>query len=151
MRIPVGPVAADAAIQLGITDPVLASTIAASLTVALAAIEVPPLSHPTVLLRSRKRLAERISELAGAIAIVGVTPRNARHLVAITDQLRAAGVVGIQLVWDGTSHSLAHERHVFAALEHARSLPTAAPLVIATTIDPAPALRLLVAHRLRRT
>lgn len=147
MRIPVGPVAADAAIQLGIADPLLASAIATSLTTVLAAIEVPPLSHPTVLLRSRKRLAERISELAGAIAIVGVTPRNARHLVAVTDQLRAAGVVGIQLVWDGTSH----ERHVFAALEHARSLPTSAPLVVATTIDPAPALRLLVAHRLRRT
>ncbi len=147
MRIFVGPVAADAAIQIGIADPVLANAVAAALTAALAAIEVPPLSHPTVLLRSRKRLAERAAELAGAIAIVGVTPRNARHLVALTDQLRAAGVVGIQLVWDGASH----ERHVFAALEHARGLPAAAPVVLATAIEPAPALLLLVAHRLRRT
>jgi hypothetical protein len=147
VRIPVGPVAVDASIQIGIADPVLAGAIAASLTAALAAIEVPPLSQPTVLLRSRKRIAERLVELSGAIAIVGVTPRNARHLVAITDQLRAAGVAGIQLVWDGASH----ERHVFAALEHARSLVVSAPLVVAATIEPAPALRLLVAHRLRRT
>lgn len=147
MRLPVGPVAGDASIQIEVEDPVLGAAIATAVTAALAAIEVPSLSHPVVLLRSRKRLAERAAELAGAIAIVGVTPRNARHLVAITDQLRAAGVVGIQLVWDGGSH----ERWVFAALEHARSLPAAAPLVLATTVQPAPALRLLVAHRLRRT
>jgi len=147
VRIPVGPVAVDASIQIEVADPILAAAIAAAVTSALAAIEVPPLSHPVVLLRSRKRLAEQLGALAGAIAVVGVTPRNARHLVAITDQLRAAGVVGIQLVWDGSSH----ERWVFAALEHARSLPAAAPLVVATTLDPAPALRLLVAHRLRRT
>jgi hypothetical protein len=143
VNLPVGPVAVDASIRIGIADPALASKVAAALSAALAAVEVPPLVHPTVLLRSRKRLAERLTELAGAIAIVGVTPRNARHLVEIIDRLRAAGVVGIQLVWDGAGH----DKHVFAALERARSQPAAAPVVLATTIEPAPALRLLVQGR----
>lgn len=140
MIIPVGPVAVDAAIRIGIADPALASKIASALTTALAAIEVPPLTHPTVLLRSRKRIT---AEVAGAIAIVGVTPRNARHLVEIIDKLRAANAAGIQLVWDGSFH----EKHLFAALERARSQPAAAPVVLAATLEPAPALRLLVQGR----
>jgi len=148
VRIPVGPIARDAAIHIGIGDPVLADAVASALRQALA-IELPALAHPVVYLRSRKRMAERGADLAGALAVVGVTPRNARHLVALIDGLRAAGVVGIQLVWDG----IADERHVFAALERARSMPAAAPVVVVdvTTIEPAPALLLLVAHRLRRT
>jgi len=78
--------------------------------------------------------------------MVGVTARNSRHLVAIVDGLRAAGVAGIQLVWDGESG----ERHVFAALERARSNPAAAPVVLATGLEPVPALHTLIAHRNQR-
>lgn len=149
IRVPVGPVARDAAIQVGIADPALATAVADAVAGALAALEVPPLANPLVHLRSRKRLAALALDgsLAGAIAIVGVTPRNARHLVALIDGLRAAGVAGIQLVWDARDG----ERHVFAALERARANPAAAPVVLATTPDPVPALRLLIEHRLRRS
>lgn len=143
MRIAVGPIASDAAITLGVADPALEQRLASAITGALAAIEVPPLAHPTVLLRSRKRLAERAAELANAIAIIGVTSRNARYLVALIEGVRAAGAVGVQLVWDGASH----ERFVFGALEHARGTPAAAPVVVANTIEPVPALRLLVSQR----
>lgn len=146
VRIAVGEVASDAAITLGVADPGLAQRLASAITEALAAIEVPPHSHPTVLLRSRKRLGERVVELNNAIAIIGVTPRNARHLVALIEGVRAAGVIGVQLVWDGASH----ERFVFGALEHARGTPAAAPVVVAETIEPAPALRLLVEHHHQR-
>jgi hypothetical protein len=146
----VGPIARDATIQIGVADPALATTIASAVTGALATLEIPELACPLVHLRSRKRLAALVLDgsLAGAIAIVGVTPRNARHLVTLIDGLRAAGAAGIQLVWDGDARD---ERHVFAALERARATPAAAPVVVATGSEPAPALRLLIAHRLRRS
>lgn len=150
MRIPVGEVARDAAIEVAIADPALAGRVAAAIEGAVAAIEVPALAHPVIYLRSRRRLAERGAALAGAIAIVGVTRTNARHLVELIDGLRAAGAAGIQLVWDPAADARA-ERHVFAALERARAAPAAAPVVVATTLEPVPALRLLIAHRSRRT
>lgn len=150
MRIPVGEVARDAAIEVAIADPALAGRVASAIEIAVAAISVPPLAHPIVHLRSRRRLAERGAELTGAIAIVRVTRNNARHLVELIDGLRAAGAAGIQLVWDTTADPGA-ERHVFAALERARAAPAAAPVVVATTLDPVPVLRLLIAHRPRRT
>jgi hypothetical protein len=106
---------------------------------------------PTVRLRSRKQLAEVASRLGGAIAIVPVTAKNARHLMALVDGIRAAGAIGVQLVWDGAAPPRAEvERHVFAVLERARATPGEPPVVVAATEVPVTALELLVAHRSRR-
>ena len=128
-------------IGIHVADPALAE--------ALRAIDLAPPACPLVTLRSRKRLAEIAATLAGAIAIVPITLRNARHLVELTDGIRAAGAAGIQLGWDGADRPLL-ERHVFAVLEHGRATPGAAPIVLAPTREPAAALRILVAHRRQR-
>jgi hypothetical protein len=106
-------------------------------------------AHPrTVRARSRKGLAREASRLGGAIAIVRVTARNARHLAALVAAARAAGALGVQLVWDGADPPRAAiEHHVFAALEHARATPGEPPVVLAITDQPAAALRFLIAHR----
>jgi hypothetical protein len=108
----------------------------------------PPAPVRTVRVRSRKGLARDAGQLGGAIAIVPVTPRNARHLIALVDGARAAGALGVQLVWDGVDPPRATVEHrVFAALEHARATPGAPPVVLAACDRPAPALCFLIAHR----
>ena len=136
-------------IGIHVADPALAEAITTQIAAALRAIDLAPPACPLVTLRSRKRLAEIAATLAGAIAIVPITLRNARHLVELTDGIRAAGAAGIQLVWDGADRPLL-ERHVFAVLEHGRATPGAAPIVLAPTREPAAALRILVAHRRQR-
>jgi hypothetical protein len=103
---------------------------------------------PTVRVRSRKGLTRDAGRLGGAIAIVPVTARNARHLVALVHGARAAGAVGVQLVWDGADPPRAAvEHHVFAALERVRATPGEPPVVLAATDQPVSALHFLVAHR----
>lgn len=172
---PVGP---EAAISVAIGDPVLAGALTDAVAAAVAAAVADsfagarPSEIRTIAIRSRKALARVAGELAGAIAIVAVTARNARHLIALVDQLRAAGAAGIQLVWDGATPPRAEvERHVFAVLEHARATPAAPPVVLAASPPTAPpvvlaatssaspppapaasppaALLLLIAHRAR--
>lgn len=142
----------EATIGIAIADPALASAMTTAIAGALEAlaIELTAVAAPIVRVRSRTRLARVVDRLAGAIAIVRVTPRNAKHLVTLLDGIRGAGALGVQLVWDG-SHD---EDHVFAALERARSTPAAAPVVLAAIDDharPVAALRVLVAHRARRS
>lgn len=147
----VGPVGArprEASIGICIADRTLAESITAAVATAIGALELPAVEVPIVALRSRKRLAEVTAELAGAIAMIGVTEHNARHLVALIDAARTAGALGVQLVWDGEHGS---ERHVFAALEHARANPAAVPVVLATSDQPAAALQILISHRSRRS
>jgi hypothetical protein len=145
-----------ARIAIGVADSELAHTlrdaIAAALSDAVAAtLGVGDTAAPTVRLRSRKRLARVASQLGGAIAIVPVTAKNARHLVVLVDGIRAAGALGVQLVWDGAVPPRAEvERHVFAVLERARATPGEPPVVIAATEVPVTALALLIAHRPRR-
>jgi hypothetical protein len=164
---PVGP---EAAIGVAIGDPVLAGALTDAVAAAVAAAVADIFAGArmseirTVAIRSRKALARVAGALPGAIAIVAVTAGNARHLIALVDQLRAAGAAGIQLVWDGATPPRAEvERHVFAVLEHARATPAAPPVVLAApppappptalagTPHPAPAaaLLLLIAHRAR--
>jgi hypothetical protein len=103
-----------------------------------------------VRLRSRRSIARDPARLAGAIAVVPVTARNARHLVALVDAARAAGAVGVQLAWDGGTPPRADaERHVFAALERARATPGEPPVVLAAGEAPVSALHVLIAHRHR--
>ena len=108
----------------------------------------PELPVPTVRVRSRNGLARDAGRLGGAIAVVPVTARNARHLVALVDGSRAAGAIGVQLVWDGAEPArTAVEHHVFAALERARATPGEPPVVLAASDRPVAALRFLVARR----
>lgn len=153
---PYGAAAADAGaarIAVAIADPALASALTTAVADAVAgAIAAATASEaegiPVVSLRSRKRMARVAGRLVGAIAIVAVTARNARHLVALVDGIRAAGAAGVQLVWDGVTPPRDQvERHVFAALERARTTPGEPPVVLAATDVPASALHLLIAHR----
>jgi hypothetical protein len=157
-----------ARIAIGVADPVLARALSTSIAGAIAGVFAATRGAdaaigdaamaiggdgpaPTVRLRSRKRLAQVASRLGGAIAIVPVTAKNARHLVALVDGIRAAGAVGVQLVWDGAVPPRAEvERHVFAVLERARATPGEPPVVVAATEAPVTALELLIAHRSRR-
>jgi hypothetical protein len=100
--------------------------------------------------RSRGRRARSASRAGSArrSSPVRVTACNARHLAALVAAARAAGALGVQLVWDGADPPRAAiEHHVFAALEHARATPGEPPVVLATTDQPAAALRFLIAHR----
>jgi hypothetical protein len=143
--------AREARIGVAIADPARAQAVAAAVAEAIRAAgasAAPDRAARTVRLRSRKRLARIAGELTGAIAIVPVTARNARHLVALVEGVRAAGAIGVQLVWDGELPPRAEvEPHVFAALERARATPDQPPVVLATSDRPVPALHLLVAHR----
>ncbi|HWO18733.1 MAG TPA: hypothetical protein VNO30_08150 [Kofleriaceae bacterium] len=149
----------EARIAVHTADPALAAAITERITAALAAAAdelaaaAPPVDlatalAPVLVLRSRKALARRGAAVAGALAVVPVTERNARHLVELIGGIRAAGALGVQLVWDGAAPPRARvERHIFAALEAARARPLLPPVVLATEHRPAAALRILVAHR----
>lgn len=144
--------AREASVGVAIADPALAQAVTSAVTAAIRGAvpgSAPPdRAAPTVRLRARKRVAALADRLAGAIAIVPVTARNARHLVELVERVRAAGAIGVQLVWDGAvPPRAAVEHHVFAVLERARATPNEAPVVLATSDQPAPALDLLIAHR----
>jgi hypothetical protein len=136
-----------ASIVANVADPELAHAITSGIAEALRAVadHVSRGEAPVIRVRSRRRVVELGEQLAGAVAVVEVTRKNARHLVAMIDGLRAAGIAGIQIAWDG-QHG---ERHVFAALERGRAAPTAAPVVLAPIAAPQPvaALGILLAHR----
>jgi hypothetical protein len=141
----------EASVGVAVADPMLAQALTAAIAQAVrdaAPTTEPPECVRTVQVRSRKGLARDVGRLGGAIAIVPVTARNARHLVALVDGARAAGAIGVQLVWDGADPPRAAvEHHVFAALERARATPSEPPVVLATSDQLVPALCFLVAHR----
>lgn len=157
----------EATIGVAVADPALAEALTEAMVQALVHAaghgfghdhrdappsRVPPepaaMRVPTVRVRSRKVVAREAGRLGGAIAIVPVTARNARHLVALVDGVRAAGALGVQLVWDGADPPRAAIEHrVFAALEHARATPGEPPVVLAPTDQPVAALGFLIAHR----
>ena len=143
--------AREAQIRVAVADPALAQALTTAIAEAIrAAGAVPPPPQPvrTIRLRSRKRLVREAGQIPGAIALVPVTARNARHLVELVDRLRAAGAIGVQLVWDGADPPRPRvEHHVFAALERARATPGEPPVVLAASDQPVPALYLLIARR----
>lgn len=135
-------------VRIAVRDPALADAIAAHIARATRELPQAGPALPVVAVRSRKTLLRRAGELAGAIAIVRVTERNARHLIAIVDRARAAGAAGIQLVWDGElPPRAAVERHVFEVLEHARATGKLAPVVLSARLDVEASLATLIAHR----
>lgn len=92
-----------------------------------------------------RRVVRDAARAAGVLAIVHVTPRAARHLPARVAAMRAAGALGVQLVWDGKDRTL--ERWVFRTLEDARG--TGGPPVMLAR-DAAPAFALLARLSLPR-
>ena len=106
-------------------------------------------SVPIVHLRTRRRFeALGPAALAGAIAVMRVTEKGARRLPSLVDDVRDAGALGVQIVWDGESPSRDRvEAHVFTILERARATPKAPPVVLSRTSVPARALRVLVSQR----
>ncbi|MBS2020020.1 MAG: hypothetical protein JST00_44575 [Deltaproteobacteria bacterium] len=104
---------------------------------------------PIVALRTRKRLAALgPTGLEGAIAVMRVTAKGARRLPALVESVRANGVAGVQIVWDGATPPREEvEPYVFAILERARATPKDPPVVLARTEEPARALRILVSRR----
>jgi hypothetical protein len=149
---PQAPDHGEAQIAVQIADPALAAAvterIAAALVAATGALaSAAPDAARVIALRSRKALARRVEDVAGALAIVPVTERNARHLLELVDAIRAAGALAVQLVWDGEAPPRERvEHHVFAVLERARATPLGPPVVLATDSRPAAALRFLVAN-----
>ncbi len=143
----------EVSLGVAIADPELAArltcAVTAAITTAIDALFATAPEPPRVVeLRARAAATRRAAELPGAIVLVPVTERNARHLVELVGQLRDAGAAAVQLIWDGASPPRARvERHVFAVLEHARATPAGPPVVLAATREPAAALQLLLAHR----
>ena len=139
----------EATITVAIADPDLSRAMTAGIAAAMSGGGEPPADHRAVRVRSRQALARRAASVPGAIAIVPVTVRNAKYLLEIVDGIRAAGAIGVQLVWNGADRARI-ERRVFAVLERARATPNDPPVVLATSDRPIAALRILVAHRSRK-
>lgn len=141
----------EAAISVSIADPGLALTMADAIASELrATVASFTLGDPRVVrLRTRKRLARLGADgVRGAIVVVRVTGTSARRLPSLVEDVRAAGALGVQLVWDGITPARGHvEPHVFAVLEQARSTPAGPPVVLARDEEVAFALRLLVEQR----
>jgi hypothetical protein len=140
-----------AQIGVSVRDEALARRLAGAMTRAVqAAAAAPPREIAVVRVRSRRGLDRLGTAVAGAIAVVTLTPRNLRRVGEIVERLRAAGVAGVQLVWDGREPPReAAEARVFAILEQARATPDQAPVVLARGREPAFALRILVDRRRR--
>jgi len=109
---------------------------------------------PVVRLRARKTLARlgsaQPSALDGALAIVTVSERNARHLPELVEGIRAAGVLAVQMVWNGREPEATRiDRYLFDVLERARATPSGPPVVLTKNDQLPPALRILIASRPR--
>ena len=133
---------------MSVQDEALARRLLDAMTAAIEAEARPPRPFPVVRVRSRKALERVGATVAGAIAVVPLTARNLRWAGEIVEALRAAGALGVQLVWDGREPPReAAEARVFAILEQARATPGRAPVVLARGDEPVEALRILVDRR----
>ena len=143
-----------ATVRISVEDATLRAELDRAISDALrAAISTDIEDDPRVVrLRTKKRFERLGAEgVTRAIVVVRVTESNARRLPDLVERIRAAGALGVQLVWDGESPQRAHvERHVFAVLEQARATPGGPPVVVATAEEPAFSLRVLIAHQIRR-
>ncbi|MCL2450270.1 MAG: hypothetical protein FWD17_15090 [Polyangiaceae bacterium] len=134
-------------IRASVRDPALARRMTRAITRALRAAAPGGLPDlPVVRVASRKSFERLRDPLAGAIAVVPVTERNRRSLGPLVESLRASGVAGVQLAWDGRNPSRrAVEASVFAVLEGARATPGRAPVVLAPSESVMESLRILAA------
>jgi len=134
-------------VRVSIADPSLAQNMKRVIADVILAAAAAPLPEPRVVrFRTRAKLATLCAEtLAGSIAIIRVTERNARYLGAWVGHARQAGALGVQLVWKGAGSM--PERvlgHVFRVLEMARATLGEAPVVLSASSRPAFMLRFLI-------
>ena len=129
-----------AKIRVNANDRAASTKIASAIEAAIAKATPQPQPPAQIrLIKSRKRARVPVPATTGntMIVIIPVTRRNARHLVTMLESIRFSGSPrAIQLVWDGTTDRERIEPHVFAALEHARSTPKLAPVILATNETP---------------
>lgn len=138
-----------AGVGVSIRDDGLARRLTLAMARALRAeVAAPPRPIAVVRVRSRRALDGLGARVAGAIAVVPVTARNARHAGELVDALRGLGVAGVQLAWmdEGPPRGAAEAR-LFAVLEQVRATPGRAPVVLARGEEPVEALRILVDRR----
>lgn len=146
-RLPVGTTE----IVVAIADPRRASAMAraigrATRAAANEAADAAKVPLRVLHLRARKTAAHLGAELEGAIVVVAVTQRNARHLPELVETLRTSRVAGVQMVWDGVDPVRARvERHVFDVLERARGARGGPPVVLSRDREPVGVLRMLIA------
>ena len=147
-RIEVGAVAAppDAQhpyIRIRVRDAALAERLEASIAERLAkTMSQDPLPPPC----RRVRVAALPAATAArdGIAIIPVTRRTGRRLLALAEAAESAGAAGIQLVWTGKAPEL--EAPVFQVLEAWRGASRQCPLVLAPDAEPAEALLRAIAR-----
>ncbi len=141
----------EAVVSVSIADPVLAKATAAAVSAALRSEldALRPRALRVVHVRTRKRLARLgVEALSGAVVVVRITEQSARYLVEIVEGARAAGALGVQLVWDGLAPARERvEIYVFAVLEQARATPSGPPVVLAEAARPSMALQILMQQR----
>ncbi len=144
-----------ASVEVQVQGQELARALASAITVAVETTAIPSaLEVPLriVRLRTRRRFdALGPDAIAGAVAVVRVTEGNARRLPALVEAIRAAGALGVQLLWDGESPPRAKvEQPVFAVLEQARATRSGPPVFLARTGELAPVLRRAIVQRGQR-
>jgi hypothetical protein len=144
----------EAAIVVRVRGARLRRTMARAIAEALraAAERCPAPALRVVRVRTRRHATLLGDRLAGAVAIVVVSERGRRHLPALVDTIRAAGALGVQLVWDGRDPERSKiERYLFDVLERARAMPSGPPVVLAKSTTVVETLRVLVgASRTRK-
>lgn len=144
------PVRLEATIRVSIANPRLAQAMTRAIADAMRAASAgPPPALRVVHARTLKAArALDAAALTGAIAIVRVTGRNARHLPEIVDAIRNALPLAVQMVWDGRQPERSNvEQWVFLVLEKARSTPKSPPVILSKSEEPAFSLRIMVASR----
>ena len=110
VRDPACDLTAEVAVSIG--NARLATAVAREISEALAAT---PLTAPSVpMIRWSKEAV-----VPGMLVVVKATARNARQLPRRVAAVRAAGALGVQIVWDGEDRT-AVEPAVFKVLEDAR-------------------------------
>jgi len=132
-------------VRVAVADPELARAMHQAIADAIGKATPPELPAPPVVrFRTKKKLARLLAApeaLAGSIAVIGVTEANARHLESWVTEARRAGVVGVQLVWNGREPSSERvQPRIFRVLEMARATLREAPVVLSPRAAPAQAL-----------
>jgi hypothetical protein len=132
-------------IRVSVRDAALARRMTRAIIRSLRAAAPDRLPNVPILRVSSRKAFDRLRDpVVGAIAVVPVTAHNRRSLAPLVESLRASGVAGVQLAWDGRDPSRgAVEASVFAVLERARASPGRAPVILAPGEKVVESLRIL--------
>jgi hypothetical protein len=129
-----GTLVNEAQVVIRVSDATLEKAIAQSVAHALeGAMALSDTALPSIRFKTERRLVqlEEQARLRGKIAVIAVTPANAKRLSEYVTRAFAAGALGAQLVWDGVTPSAERaESYVFAVLELARTNPKGPPVML---------------------